>query len=104
VVLAYPDGRWAYRTEAYDQWISDPGHGVFTKRSFLEEYVGTDQESAAEEGAADAGVDTAAGSGESGGDDGGGALGLVVLALVALAGVGAYALVRRRRSATTIEE
>jgi peptide/nickel transport system substrate-binding protein len=102
VVLAYPDGRWAYRTEAYDQWISDPGHGVFTKRSFLEEYVGTDQEGAAEEAASDAGVDTAVNSTDGG--DGGTAVGLVVLALLALAAVGGYALVRRRRSATTIEE
>ncbi len=36
VVLYYPDGRWGYRPGAYDGWISDPGHGVFTKRSFLE--------------------------------------------------------------------
>ena len=35
VVLYYPDGRWGYRPSAYDGWASDPGHGVFTKRSFL---------------------------------------------------------------------
>ena len=35
VVLYYPDGRWGYRPGAYDGWVSDPGHGVFTKRSFL---------------------------------------------------------------------
>ena len=40
VVLYYPDGRWAYRPGAYDGWISDPGHGVFTKRSFLAPYAG----------------------------------------------------------------
>ena len=40
VVLSYPDGRWAYRPGAYDGWISDPGHGVFTKRSFLAPYAG----------------------------------------------------------------
>ena len=39
VVLFYPDGRWAYRPSAYDGWISDPGHGVFTKRSFLPQYA-----------------------------------------------------------------
>ncbi len=39
VVLYYPDGRWGYRPEAYDGWISDPGHGVFTKRSFLAPYA-----------------------------------------------------------------
>ncbi len=39
VVLFYPNGRWAYRPSAYDGWISDPGHGVFTKRSFLPGYA-----------------------------------------------------------------
>ena len=39
VVLYYPDGRWGYRPGAYDGWISDPGHGVFTKRSFLAPYA-----------------------------------------------------------------
>ena len=39
VVLYYPDGRWGYRPDAYDGWISDPGHGVFTKRSFLAPYA-----------------------------------------------------------------
>lgn len=39
VTLSYPNGRWAYRPAAYDGWIADPGHGVFTKRSFLEEYA-----------------------------------------------------------------
>lgn len=39
VVLYYPDGRWGYRPEVYDGWTSDPGHGVFTKRSFLEPYA-----------------------------------------------------------------
>lgn len=39
VTLYYPDGRWAYRPAAYDGWISDIGHGVFTKRSFLAGYA-----------------------------------------------------------------
>ena len=39
VVLYYPDGRWGYRPGAYDGWISDPGHGVFTKRSLLAPYA-----------------------------------------------------------------
>ena len=39
VVLFYPDGRWGYRPAAYDGWVSDPGHGVFTKRSFLAPYT-----------------------------------------------------------------
>ncbi len=41
VVLYYPAGRWGYRPSAYDGWVNDPGHGVFTKRSFLEPYAGT---------------------------------------------------------------
>ncbi len=53
VVLFYPDGRWGYRPSAYDGWVSDPGHGVFTKRSFLvpaatgSESTETDDESGA---------------------------------------------------------
>ncbi len=39
VTLYYPEGRWAYRPAAYDGWVSDPGHGVFTKRSFLAPYA-----------------------------------------------------------------
>jgi len=35
VVLYYPDGSYAYRPEAYEGWIDDPGHGHFTKRAFL---------------------------------------------------------------------
>lgn len=37
-VLWYPDGIWAYREAAYDGWANDRGHGIFTKRSFLEGY------------------------------------------------------------------
>lgn len=39
VVLWYRDGEYAYRPADYDGWVSDPGHGIFTKRSFLPEYV-----------------------------------------------------------------
>ncbi|MYB03144.1 MAG: hypothetical protein F4Y13_02825, partial [Acidimicrobiaceae bacterium] len=55
VVLYYPDGRWGYRPDAYDGWISDPGHGVFTKRSFLAPYAAGSEapEPAAEEAAAE---------------------------------------------------
>ena len=55
VVLYYPDGRWGYRPGAYDGWISDPGHGVFTKRSFLAPYAAGSEapEPAAEEAAAE---------------------------------------------------
>ncbi len=37
-VLWYPDGIWAFKEDAYDGWIADPGHGIFTKRSFLPGY------------------------------------------------------------------
>ncbi len=38
VALYYPDGVYAYRSAAYDGWVNDPGHGIFTKRSFLPGY------------------------------------------------------------------
>ena len=55
VVLYYPDGRWGYRPDAYDGWISDPGHGVFTKRSFLAPYAAGSEapEPASDEAAAE---------------------------------------------------
>jgi len=63
VVLYYPDGRWGYRPGAYDGWISDPGHGVFTKRSFLAPYAAG---SAAPEQADEAtGADEASEAGEA---------------------------------------
>lgn len=33
--MAYFDGLYAYRPAMYDNWVSDPGHGLFNKRSFL---------------------------------------------------------------------
>jgi peptide/nickel transport system substrate-binding protein len=39
VALWYRDGDWAYRPATYDGWVADPGQGIFTKRSFLPEYV-----------------------------------------------------------------
>ena len=39
VTLFYPDGRWAYRIDAYDRWTADPGHGVFNKYSFLDAFA-----------------------------------------------------------------
>ncbi len=42
VVLWYRDGDWGYRPAAYDGWVPDPGQGIFTKRSFLPEYVERD--------------------------------------------------------------
>lgn len=44
VTLYYPNGRWAYRPASYDGWISDPGHGVLTKRSFLAPYANVAEE------------------------------------------------------------
>lgn len=49
VTLSYPNGRWAYRPAAYDGWVDDPGHGVFTKRSFLTEYANVTEPQPAEE-------------------------------------------------------
>lgn len=37
--LWYRTGEYAYRPEAYGGWVSDPGHGIFTKRSFLPDSV-----------------------------------------------------------------
>lgn len=67
VVLYYPDGRWGYRPGAYDGWISDPGHGVFTKRSFLAPYAAGSEapEPAAEEAAAEEVAEEVADAGEA---------------------------------------
>ena len=35
ISLYYPDGLFAAR-DTYDGWFSDPGHGILTKRSFIE--------------------------------------------------------------------
>lgn len=35
IVLHYPDGIYAYRTDSFDGWVADPGHGHFNKRSFI---------------------------------------------------------------------
>lgn len=120
VTLLYPDGRWAYRHAAYDGWISDPGHGVFTKRSFLPEYAGAagaagdaDEESTgtetaeptatdgmADEAATDAADDAAADADDTGGS--GLLVALVVLGalVVVVAGV---LITRRRRSGTVTD-
>ena len=163
VTLFYPDGRWAYRPSVYDGWISDPGHGVFTKRSFLPGYANvtapepepveqpaavTEPEAAAEpqgvaepespeppaepestpaepdsvpapapapapspepapapppaEGAPAPSPETApAAAGEpDGGGPGGGAIAGIVIAALAVAGLGGWAVRRRRRTGT----
>ena len=38
ITYYYPDGNYAYRPAAYSGWITDPGHGILTKRSFLPGY------------------------------------------------------------------
>lgn len=35
IVYYYPDGNYAFRADGYDGWVVEPGHGAFTKRSFL---------------------------------------------------------------------
>ncbi len=39
IVLWYREGQYAYRPADYDGWVSDFGHGIFTKRSFLPAYA-----------------------------------------------------------------
>ncbi len=56
IVFYYPDGQFAYRPEAYDGWVTDFGHGIFTKRSFLPEYVQTGGASTVEESSANRGL------------------------------------------------
>ncbi len=88
VTLYYPNGRWAYRPAAYDGWIDDPGHGAFTKRSFLAPYA--------------KGSSTAAVADDDGGLGTGAIVAIVVAVLVVLgAGVG---LRRRRGDADTVED
>lgn len=93
VVLWYRDGEFAYRGADYDGWVSDPGHGIFTKRSFLPEYVTTAR---AERGA------TAPAAGGGGGPGAGLWIGIGAGALV-LAG-GAALLARRRRAGTAEDD
>ncbi|MPZ64417.1 MAG: hypothetical protein GEU83_02425 [Pseudonocardiaceae bacterium] len=79
----YRDGVNAYRPAAYDGWVTDFGHGILTKRSFLRPYA-----------------EPTAASGRGGGDDGG--VPWVALVTVLAAGgvaVAAVVVVRRRRQA-----
>ena len=39
IVYYYPDGVYAYRPAAYDGWFADLGHGILTKRSFLDQHA-----------------------------------------------------------------
>jgi peptide/nickel transport system substrate-binding protein len=91
VVLWYRDGDWAYRPAAYDGWVPDPGQGIFTKRSFLAEYVEQDGGDPATQAAASQSA-----------DDGGSGLGTPVLVgavgAVAAAALAGALLARRRRA------
>ncbi|MDQ3897091.1 MAG: ABC transporter substrate-binding protein [Actinomycetota bacterium] len=95
IVFYYPDGDYAYRPSAYEGWVSDKGHGIFTKRSFLPEYV-KDAEASRQ----------AAGSSTRSSDDGSGSGGAVVavVAAVIVIGGGALLLSRRRRSAGDVDD
>lgn len=115
VTLLYPDGRWAYRPAAYDGWVADPGHGVFTKRSFLPEYVEaaadadeepTSTETAAsteQETPADAATDAAEPAGSEADTDGGSATWLVVGLVALVLAVAVVLAARRRRSGTVTD-
>ena len=94
VVFYYPDGNYAYRPAAYEGWVADPGHGIFTKRSFLPEYV---KESGVSQRAA--GTTTS-----SDDDSGSGGLVLVAVAAAVVLGGGALLLSRRRRAATDSDD
>ncbi|MGH9224957.1 MAG: ABC transporter substrate-binding protein [Acidimicrobiales bacterium] len=86
LVLYYSDGLYAYRTGAYNGWISDTGHGIFTKRSFLPGYQ------SAEAAASGSGTKSAA------------PWAAVAVAIV-FAGTGAGVMVgRRRRQEQALEE
>ncbi len=93
VVLWYRDGTWAHRPAAYDGWVADPGQGIFTKRSFLPEYVENAREGR-EDGQEIDGTNAASRQDTDGLSPlavGG------VLAAVAAAAAGLFALSRRRR-------
>jgi peptide/nickel transport system substrate-binding protein len=84
----YREGVYAYRTDSYNGWIFDPGHGVLTKRAFLSPYAGTGE--------------AAATAGESGA--GSTAAWLVPVAVLVAGGAVAVGLVARRRRATAADE
>ena len=97
LVLWYRDGEYAFRPADYDGWVSDFGHGIFTKRSFLPTYV----EAARAEREAQAAPPALGGAAEEAGSAGGGPSGgvLVLLGIVAAGGLGLLALRRRRAAA-----
>ena len=94
LVLWYRDGEFAYRPAAYDGWVPDFGHGIFTKRSFIPQYV---EQSRAAGGS---------GGGSGGASDTGGTTTtvIVVLAAVVLAGGVALLGLRRHRARATEDD
>ncbi|HEX2042715.1 MAG TPA: ABC transporter substrate-binding protein [Acidimicrobiales bacterium] len=95
IVFYYPDGDYAYRPAAYEGWVSDLGHGIFTKRSFLTEYV--EQSSVSSDGGGGAAVADDDGSGSGG-------VVLAILAGVVVLGAGALLVNRRRRAAVDADD
>jgi peptide/nickel transport system substrate-binding protein len=89
LMLWYRDGEYAFRPGAYRGWISDLGHGIFTKRSFLPEYAAKTPSVAT-----------------GGGDEDGSSAGVVVAVVVGLAALvlGGALVSRRRRAAEAVEE
>lgn len=89
VVFYYPDGNYGYRPSAYEGWVSDKGHGILTKRSFLPQYV--EESSVSRQNG---------GSPASDGDgSGSGGVVLAVVVAVVVLGGGVLVLSRRRRAA-----
>jgi peptide/nickel transport system substrate-binding protein len=89
VAFYYPDGDYAYRPAAYEGWVTDLGHGIFTKRSFLPQYV---KESGISSQAGATSTSSGKGSSSSGG------LVLAVVAGVVVVGGAALLMGRRRRA------
>ncbi len=91
ITLWYRDGDWAYRPAAYDGWVADSGQGIFTKRSFLPEYMQQARESRRNGGE---GLPAAA----RGSDMSSVAPWLIGVAAALVAAIVAVVLLRRRRA------
>lgn len=94
IVMWYDPGLYAYRPAAYDGWVRDPGQGIFTKRSFLPEYV----EQAASSG------DQASTAGTGSEEESGSTVWVVIIGVLALAGVAGVVVSRRRSAADADDE
>jgi peptide/nickel transport system substrate-binding protein len=100
IVLWYLDGAWAYRPAAFDGWVADFGHGIFTKRSFL---PGTERMEAAEAGS-DAGGEPAEGDEPLASDASEGRSALTWVLLLGIPALGVGLVVSRRRNAGALDE